>query len=360
MVLLTSIEAAHNYLWAYKILIILYTFLFVFANEKQSPLLNKQLTPIICLIIIVFITFRPEVWQYFGDTCNYSRSFHYAQQYGKAPDKYKDIGFVATINFFKNFNLRTWFLFFATLYVLPQYVACKKLFDKDATFAFVLVVGALSFSAYGFNGMRNGTACALVMWGIIHPSLIIKSVLFIVAISLHKSTMLPVCAYLVTFFYNDTKRYIYVWCICLVIAYSFSGILGNMQWLSDLIGDSRIDYLNKDFSSLENASKMNFSYTGFRWDFLIYSAIPIYWGWVTIVKEGIINEWYSRLFNIYLICNTVWLFTARVPFNNRFAYLSWFLMPLIIAYPFVLNESFKTTQKINYLVLAYMLLGFML
>ena len=360
MILLTSIEAAHNYLWAYKAIIILYTLIFVFANDKQSLSLNKQITPIMCFVIIAMITFRPEVWQYFGDTCNYSKSFRYAQQYGNAPNKYKDIGFVATIEFFKNFNLRTWFLFFAALYVFPQYLVCKKLFDKYTTFAFVLIVGALSFSAYGFNGMRNGTACALVMYAIVHPSLIVKIALFVAATSLHKSTLLPVVAYLVTFFYNDTKKYIYMWCVCFILAYSFSSILGNMQWLSDLIGDSRVDYLNQDFNTLENASKMNFSYTGFRWDFLIYSAVPIFWGWVTIVKKGITDEWYSRLLNIYLICNAAWLFTARVPFNNRFAYLSWFLLPLIITYPFVLNESFRTDKRMGYLVLTYLTLSLML
>lgn len=356
MLLLSAINSAYNYLLLYKLTVILFSISFVFLYNKQSYFFNKHLTPFVFIIIIIMITFRPEVWQYFGDTCNYAMSFRFAQQYGEAPDKYKDIGFVATINFFKKFDLRIWFLFFALLYVIPQYLVCKKLFKEYRAFACVLLVGALSFFAYGFNGMRNGTACSLVMLGFIVP-FPLKVLLFIFAVSLHKSTLLPIVAYFISLSYNNTKRYIYLWCVCLFVAYSFSGILGDMQWLTDLIGDSRVNYINQDFSSIENASNMNFTYTGFRWDFLIYSAVPIFLGWKTLIVERIKNDYYCLFLNIYLLCNAAWLFTARIPFNNRFAYLSWFILPIVLAYPFVLNTSLKTSKNMNNLVVVYLILG---
>ena len=352
--LLTSLTFAHNYFWAYIYAIILFVALFVFYQDKQSGLLNKQLTPLMCVIIILFITFRPEVWQYFGDTTNYARFFRYVQSYNKIPGQYEDLGFVATSFLFKNFDLHIWFLFFAILYVIPQYMTCKKLFGEYATFAFVLIISAFSFYSFGFNGMRNGAACALVMYGFICPSIVIKSLLFIAAASFHKSALLPIVAYIITSYYWKTKTYIYAWGICVFIAYFVSRSLGDMQWLSDLLGDNRVSYLTQNFNSLENASNIQFSSTSFRWDFLIYGAVPIYLGWITIVKREIWEEWYVRLFNIYLICNMAWLFTARVPFNNRFAYLSWFLLPLLMAYPFILNDSLRTNKMMSYLTTFYL------
>ena len=354
MILSISLDLARNYVLAYECVIVLFSIVFILQTNKQSGLLNRQLAPLMCIILVAFITFRPEVWQYFGDTTNYARFFRFAQKYNKVSAQYEDPGFVASILLFRNFDLRVWFLFFAMLYVVPQYATCRRLFADYSCFAFVLLVGAFSFFGFGFNGMRNGAACAIVMWAFICPSFFIKTLLFIIAASLHKSVLLPIVAYVITVYYNKTKIYIYVWCICIFIAYFISNAFGDMQWLSDLLGDKRVNYLNQNFNSLENASKINFSTTGFRWDFLIYSAVPVYLGWVTIVNKRIKEEWYVRLFNIYLICNTAWLFTARVPFNNRFAYLSWFLLPLLLAYPFILNDSLKVNSKMNILVLFYL------
>lgn len=356
MLFLNALNAAYNYLLLYKLTIVLFSILFVFLYNKRSSFFNKQLTPFVLLIIIMMITFRPEVWQYFGDTCNYAMAFRFAQQYGEAPDKYNDIGFIATINLFRKFDLRVWFLFFALLYVIPQYLVCKKLFGEYKAFACVLLVGALSFFAYGFNGMRNGAACSLVMWAFIVP-FPLKILLFIFAVSLHKSTLLPVVAYFISLLYNSTKKYIYLWCVCLVVAYSFSGILGDMQWLTELIGDNRVNYINQDFSSIENASNMNFSYTGFRWDFVIYSVVPIFLGWKFLVVKRIKNDNYRLFLNIYLLCNAAWLFTARIPFNNRFAYLSWFIMPIVLAYPFILNNPLTRAKNMNYVVIIYLIFG---
>lgn len=351
-----SLEFARWYLFAYDTIIVLFTLLFVFQQNKQSYLLNKQLAPFCCLIIILFITFRPEVWQYFGDTHNYARSFRTAQDTGIIPKKYdSDPGFMLSIQLFKSFDLRLWFLFFATIYTVLQYVVCKKLFNENLAFAFVLIIVAFSFFSYGFNGMRNGAACALVMYAFICPSRFTQILLFIVAASLHRSVLLPIFAYIITAYYSNTRIYIYVWGICIFIAYFISGSFGDMGWLSDMLGDERVNYFNQNFTTMEGAGRIKFSHTGFRWDFLIYSAVPIYLGWITIVKNGIEDSLYTRLFNIYVLCNTAWLFTARLPFNNRFAYLSWFLLPLLMAYPFILNDTLRINSKVSYFVIFYLL-----
>ena len=43
---------------------------------------------------------------------------------------------------------------------------------------------------------------------------------------------------------------------------------------------------------------------------------------------------------IYLTANAFWILVIRSSFSNRFAYLSWFLMAIIIFYPFFKHINF--------------------
>jgi hypothetical protein len=81
-----------------------------------------------------------------------------------------------------------------------------------------------------------------------------------------------------------------------------------------------------------SVSIMNrFSRSGFRWDFLLYSAMPVWLAWYVRYK-GIINKTFNLLANTYIIANSFWVLVCRVAFSNRFAYLSWFLYAFVIAY----------------------------
>ncbi|HMQ45454.1 MAG TPA: EpsG family protein, partial [Mariniflexile sp.] len=43
----------------------------------------------------------------------------------------------------------------------------------------------------------------------------------------------------------------------------------------------------------------------------------------------------------YLICNGFWILVIKANYSNRFAYLSWFMMALVIVYPFLKQTFFK-------------------
>ena len=47
---------------------------------------------------------------------------------------------------------------------------------------------------------------------------------------------------------------------------------------------------------------------------------------------------YKDLLNLYLCTNGVWMLCMYANFTNRIAYLSWFLYPIVLIYPF-LNEE---------------------
>ena len=93
-----------------------------------------------------------------------------------------------------------------------------------------------------------------------------------------------------------------------------------------------------------------FSQTGFRWDFLIYSASAVYIGWFFIFKKKITDPLYIHIFGVYCITNAFWILVITAAFSNRFAYLSWFLMPVVFAYPMfrykIWDNQYKTFSVI--------------
>jgi hypothetical protein len=59
------------------------------------------------------------------------------------------------------------------------------------------------------------------------------------------------------------------------------------------------------------------------------------WGRLSGVQFLRSDPFYARLVNTYLFANAVWVLVIDADFSNRFAYLSWFMMPWVLLYPFV-------------------------
>ena len=93
---------------------------------------------------------------------------------------------------------------------------------------------------------------------------------------------------------------------------------------------------------------------GFRWDFILYSAMPIILGYYVIVKKGIKDTAYMILLNTYTLSNAFWVMVIRANYSNRFAYLSWFMYAIVLAYPCLkLNVWGKRQGQITaYIMLA--------
>jgi hypothetical protein len=109
------------------------------------------------------------------------------------------------------------------------------------------------------------------------------------------------------------------------------------EWLmgSGLISDDR-------FANYLTARTVDdFSHAGFRWDFLLYSSVPVAVGSWFIFRRGYADKFYLWLFNIYLMTNAFWILVIRANFSNRFAQLSWFIMPLVLIYPFFMKRFWE-------------------
>lgn len=242
------------------------------------------------------------------------------------------------------------FLITALFYCLGYYMFALKTFSRKYIYFFLIIsVGMFGFCSYGTNCIRNGIALTLCLIGFSRNDLK-KYLFFFLAILFHKSVVLVVLTYIITQKVKDIKIYISIWIICLVLSASGVSLLNYADFLSS--SDDRLD----KYTAWE---RDNYK-TGFRVDFIIYSFIPALFSFFCIKKMKISDEIYLRFFNMYLFLNSLWLLIIRIAFTNRFAYLSWFLIPILFYYPFCnIEEGRKIISKryLIYIVLSFMLLN---
>ncbi len=173
-------------------------------------------------------------------------------------------------------------------------------------------------------------------------------VFLLLSVSFHQSMVLPLAGFAATFIYNKPKVYLIGWFAAIVL----SAVMGGFweDFFSSLgFADDRIsNYLNGE------GDMSQFSKTGFRWDFLLYSSMAVIIGYIYIAKYKFKDEFYYQLYNTYVISNAFWILVIRAAFSNRFAYLSWFLMAVVIFYPLLKSKMFRLQYaKIGYALFFY-------
>lgn len=311
--------------------------------------INKTLALVIFLIL--FIGLRP-INDVFTDMNTYQDMFSNIKDtsLGFETNLFHDIGFhFFTLFCTKYLNLGIFFFVLSFIYFFSYYSACTRLFKGNVYIAFLVCLGTLSFYAYATNTIRSGVAAALFLLGLSHISENKKLAitLIILSISFHKSFLLPAICLIAVSYYNNTKLFTIIWIFCII----FSASLGN-YWSKTvsnigLLVDDRMDYLTI------NPDTTLFSKIGFRLDFVIYSAIPVIIGYYIIVIKKISNLEYRQFVNLYLLVNSFWIMIIQANFSDRFAYLSWFLYPIIIIYPW-LNFTELKNKKIWIINILFM------
>lgn len=304
---------------------------------------NNWYSNVILLICILFIGLRDPwgSWMYFGDTGAYTRMF--ANITTEKLLESKDYGFDLFMYLSAQVMSIQWFyLLCAVLYVGLPYLAFRKWFGNRAWIALLVYVTAMSFWAFGINGLRNGLGAAFFIYGISFFRQPLKmAVWFVLAIGFHKSMLLPVAAFVLTRFIKSTTLLIRVWLLAIPVAFFFgNGLETAISSFFDIIGlsDKRTDNLFTD--ELEGQAMDR----SFRLDFILYSSVAVFLGYYYTVKKKFNDVFYTRLLNTYLIANTVWILMIYAAYTNRTAYLSWFIMPLVLIYP-LLKAQFVRKQS---------------
>lgn len=332
--------------------VILIMVLFTFFRSKSNIINSrknlggiKSQGVFLLLFVIVYMGLRPISWR-FGDMAVYNYSFEkYQQGFPFIPSS--DIVFEYFL--FLSSHIMTASMFFficCLLYVVPLWLACRTWFGAYTYYAFLALVASFSFWAFGTNGIRNGIATSLFLFALSQKKIVSKIIWVVIAIGFHKSVVIPTAALILTYFYDVPKKYFYGWLACIPLSLVSGGFWEGL--FSGLIADDRVSYLTGTNVHGE------FSSTGFRWDFLLYSASAVCVAYFFIFKKKFLDTIYNRLVCVYLAANGFWILVIRANFSNRFAYLSWFMMGIIIVYPFLTKIQIKDQHRVvGTVLLAY-------
>lgn len=320
-------------------------------NKKNNLPPSSKLGFVMVLGLILYMGLRPISGKYFIDMVTYAAIFENIAA-GNVMTLNEDVGF----DFFiqscaKIMTVEMFFLVCAIIYILPLWYLSKKWFNDNWFYAFLMLIGSLSFWAYGTNGIRNGLATSLFLLALVFTER--KVILFaflLLSCSIHKSMVLPSLAYVLTFVYNDPKKYFLFWLSAIPLSLALGGFW-EIFFAGLGFGDERTAYLTSG-----NINEDEFSSTGFRWDFLLYSATGVFAGYYFIIKKGFTDKTYNRLLNTYLMVNGFWILIIRANFSNRFAYLSWFMLGLVIVYPLLKQKGIhpKLIAKIIFIYIFFM------
>lgn len=344
----------------YFIFVSVFTFImwskYAFANGNTNLLKKQSQVPmtLFVLFMILFIGFR---------CVNASDMAAYRIQYlRKVNLLFDDFSFqtewlwqrFATICQALGFSEWIWFALITAGYIGCMLYTCKKMLWENVSLAMLFMMTSYPFFAYGTNTIRNGLACAIILMAM---SIFLMNnkqyswiafLLCFAAFGIHRSVVIPIFAFGMSFFIIRRIRFgLIIWISSVLLSLAVGDYLMIFFTIFD---DSRVEAY---FNGTSNVSL--FSHTGFRWDFLLYSAVPVFVAWYAAEYKRVNDKIFNILGNTYILANSVWIICIRASYSDRFAYLSWFLYPLVLAYAFIRLPLLRNQDKaVAWVLLAHL------
>lgn len=324
----------------YILLPFLYLLLISTTEREEDGVVEFNLTGGFLILILYMFTLifvesndKPTYLGYYLDAENFYGNYEREFFWGK-------LQLFLSAALFKN-ELLYW-LFYSIIYCMGYYAVANKFFPYPYAGYFVLcVVGCMGFVSYGSNTIRAGFGIALLLMAFSTNRLWLKILLSVASVGTHLSMLIPVMGYLVA-------RYVVrktLWCeLAWLLFFVISAATSVVSDILTLVGD--FDTRASEFDLYETIGSYH---VGFRVDFILYSLIP-----VLFVKYNFRNmlepsPMYEQIYRMYVLVNALWLLFIRVPYSDRFAYLSWFLIPFLLLYP-VLNGRLDTQHPQRYIL----------
>lgn len=320
----------YNFYYNNVMLLILVINFIVYAQGREKPATingyNAAGAWAITGAMVFFIGTRP-ISTAFVDMPGYQFGFNQAATTGDAG--YNDWLFneftTLTAQFFSE---GFYFLAIAVLYIMPMALAASRVHGGWALALILSLFGAFSFFTYGVNGVRNGIATSFLLLAIAYSDRkVIMAMLMLMAVGFHKSALLPAAAFIATLLVSRVGFAFLIWVMCLLA----NLVVGER--LAPLMA-SIVDF-GEDGRFVNYATSMGDDKGGFRLDFILYSIVPVLISYFVAEKSVRAERFFRRLVSAYLITNACWLLVMYASQSNRFAYLSWFLLPWIIVYPHI-------------------------
>ena len=316
------------------------------ALQKGTARMNAGWGLAVVIILILYMGLRPAS-SVFGDTMVYAAGFN-RDAASTEPFHWYWRGEWAFGNLTrwlaKMTDIHGYFLCCATIYVGALWLAMVRMFRSYYYIPFLVIICMFTFWAYGTNGIRNGMGASLFILAMTYvENLPVAVVLSLLATGCHQSVWMMVGAAVLAYFVKNCYYYLAGWLLCVIISYflgdTIQAYIAGMGMFED---NTRFtDYLNVSNIDTE-VIQMEI---GFRWDFLAYSAVPVVLGWYFIFKRDFLDEYYHWIYNVYIVTNAIWVLVIRASYSNRLAQISWFIMPLVLIYPFMKKRFWENHEQ---------------
>ncbi len=337
-------------------------YMIMYCKDNYNPII------LFCIFYILFFGLRP-VSIAFGDTVIYNSAFNLMHNYGVYEihtfnDGTVDVSESAGSDWLfysvmflcaQVMSANFFFLIVMYFYIAMMFLGCRKIDYRHGATLMLVCCGAFSFYGYSVNGLRNGVSCSFIIFALARlckGEKLWPMVLSIAAIGCHKSAVLPIFCMIFTYFVRKPKYMFITWVASILLSLTIGGYLSNM--LSLMGFDERLAQNLQSGADVVDSWGVEME-SRFRWDFLLYSSMPILLGWYVIFRRKVYNNTYLILLGTYIYANAFWVILIRSLFSNRFAYLSWFIYPIVLVYPLLNLPVFKKNhnQKTAYIVLAH-------
>lgn len=347
------------YYWSAFVLCAFLCFRYMSSPNNKLLLQQNSFLPALGLSVlaVLFIGLRPTHYA-FGDMVIYAQGYRYGQMTGSAVVSKGEWFFALIQQVLINLGMseQIFFLVCSIGYIYLQYWVCRRLLWENVWIAMLFILSAFEFYVFAVNGVRNGLGCAVVMVAMTiaiqakgsKMQLLLAAVLAYLATGIHKSTIIPIaCAFVAYKVIKQPKHALVIWVVSIILSLAFGSIF--VGYVGDLMAG---EATYNDYTHHQTESE--FSRSGFRWDFLLYSAMPVWLIYYAAVKKGIKDVVFNFLSVTYLLANSFWILVIQVNYSNRFAYLSWFLYPLVLAYGLIRLKIWEDQdRKIGFFLLAH-------
>ena len=243
-----------------------------------------------------------------------------------------DIAFYASMWIFAAFlTWRLFLIFCGIVYVGGAYLGFKRLFGPLSIYSILLFIISPNFFQFGINLMRNGVAASLFILALSYCQNDKKKFWYMIIASVccHISMLLPFATFLLFRKYNTINKTLIIWCV---------------SFLTFLIGVNATSLLGRflpEYIMLRYISRVAADSSATLFNFLLYGASPVFAGLYFVYKRKYSDPLYTQLLNVYIFLNALYIQFIGIEDALRFAYLSEFLMPLLLLYPLLKKPVIK-------------------
>lgn len=347
--------------WNFALLVIAWSTILFYIGSKQQKILTAESNPsqpvaVIATILAAFYWGLRPLTRFFGDM------WLYAMNYSNMANAHYMMPNLSTEWLWHDFNLfcyriglnhTEYFLAVDLVYYGGMLICACLLMRKNLWIAMVFFFTSFEVASFGTNGIRNGFATSIEL---IALAMVVKPgakrwfgfFMMFLALGVHRSTIIPTTAAIMTLYMvKDTKNALRFWLLSIFLSLTIGPLVSEL-FMALGLDDRMATYYQGQYNE---ANAEYFSHTGFRWDFLIYSSFAPLMIWFVTQKRKFKDVAYTVIANVYLIANAFWIMVIRASYSNRFAYLSWFLYPVVIAYPLLRMRIWKDQDRKTAIIL---------